>query len=399
MSNQPKGLIAWFTHNSVAANLLMAVIVVGGIISAFLIRKELWPQSNQYQIAIQVPYPGAAPQEVEEGIILKVEQAIKNVDGIKEVRSTAREGVASIRVYVEPSYNTTEVLNEIKVQVDAIPSMPQDAEKPVVYERRPEQDVIWVQVYGDLSEREFKEYAKAVSDDLKALPSITRADVQGARDYEVGIEVSEAKLREYGLTLDEVASKVRNSSIDIPGGSIKSDTGDILLRTKGKAYHGYQFDKITLLTRKDGTRVLVSDVAKVVDGFVEDDHFARFDGKPGVSIGVVAVGNQDVLKMAAAVKKYVAAKQKTLPANVKLSYWGDSSKFLSDRLDMMLSNMAMGGLLVFLVLSLFLQVRLAFWVMLGIPVCFLGTLLVMHLPFVDVTINMMSLFGFILVLG
>lgn len=399
MSEKQKGVIAWFTHNTVAANLLMAVIIIGGIISALLIRKEVFPQLDLPYISIQVPYPGAAPQEVEEGIVLKVEEAIENIEGIKEVKSTASEGNASIQVEVEPSYNTTEVLNEIKIRVDAIPTMPEQAEKPVIYEIRPEQEVIWVQVYGDLTERGFKEYAKSIADDLKDLPGITRADVQGSRNYEVGIEVSEDKLRKYGLTLDEVARAVRNSSVDMPGGSIKSATGDILLRAKGKAYRGYQFDKITLLTRNDGTRVLVSDVAKVIDGFVEQDSFARFNGKPGVSIGVVAVGDQDALKIAEAVKKYVADKKKNLPAGVQLDYWGDSSKFLSDRLDMMLSNMVMGGILVFLVLSLFLQVRLAFWVMMGIPVCFLGTLLMMHLPMFDITINMMSLFGFILVLG
>ncbi|WKE64298.1 efflux RND transporter permease subunit [Gallaecimonas kandeliae] len=399
MMEKQKGVIAWFTHNTVAANLLMFIIIVGGLVAGFGIRKEVFPQLNLPYIAINVPYPGAAPQEVEEGIILKVEESIKNIEGIKEIRSNAGEGNASIQVEVQQGYDTTQVLNEIKIRVDAIPSMPAEAEKPVIYEIRPEREVIWVQVYGDLSERGFKEYAKSIADDLKALPGITRADVNGARNYEVGIEVSEDQLRKYGLTLDEVASKVRQSSIDMPGGAIKSSTGDIMLRAKGKAYRGYQFDKLTLLTRPDGTRVLVGDVAKVVDGFVEEDNYARFDGKPGLSIGVVAVGEQDALEMAKAVKSYVNEKQKHLPAGVKLACWGDSSKFLNDRLDMMFSNMLMGGILVLLVLSLFLQVRLAFWVMMGIPVCFLGTLLFMHMPFIGITINLMSLFGFILVLG
>ncbi|EKE68670.1 efflux RND transporter permease subunit [Gallaecimonas xiamenensis] len=399
MSEQQKGVIAWFTHNTVAANLLMIIIIVGGLIAGFGIRKEVFPQLDLPYISIQVPYPGAAPQEVEEGIILKVEEAIENIEGIKEITSNANEGIASVQVEVDESYDTTEVLNEIKIRVDAIPSMPAEAEKPVIYEIRPEREVIWVQVYGDLTERGFKEYAKNIADELKALAPITRADVNGARDYEVGIEVSEDRLRKYGLTLDEVAGAVRNSSIDLPGGAIKSSTGDILLRAKGKAYRGYQFDKITLVNRPDGTRVLVSDVAKVVDGFVEEDNFARFNGKPGLSIGVIAVGEQDALEMAKAVKAYVDEKKKSLPAGIQLDYWGDSSKFLNDRLDMMFSNMFMGAILVFLVLSLFLQVRLAFWVMVGIPVCFLGTLLFMHMPFIGVTINMMSLFGFILVLG
>lgn len=399
MEQQQKGIIAWFTRNTVAANLLMILIIVGGIIAGLSIRKEMFPQLDLPYISIQVPYPGAAPQEVEEGIVLKVEEAIENIEGIKQVTSNANEGMASITVEVQQGYDTTQVLNEIKIRVDAIPSMPAEAEKPVIYEVRPTREVIHLQLYGDLSERGFKEYAKEIADELKALPAITRADVQGARNYEVGIEVSEAQLRKYGLTLDEVANTVRRTSVDMPGGSIKSPTGDVMLRVKGKAYRGYQFDKIALITRPDGTRVLLGDVAKVVDGFVEQDAFTRFDGKRGLSIGVIAVGQQDDLKIADAVKQYVAKKAKSLPPNVKLTYWGDRSKFLKDRLDMMLSNMLMGAVLVLLVLSLFLQFRLAVWVMMGIPVCFLGTLLVMHMPFVDITINMMSLFGFILVLG
>ncbi|WP_341503782.1 efflux RND transporter permease subunit [Gallaecimonas sp. GXIMD4217] len=394
-----KGLIAWFTRHSVAANLLMLFIIIGGLVVGLGIRKEMFPEVNLPYVSIQVPYPGSAPQEVEEGIILKIEENIEDIEGIKEITSRASEGIGSITVEVESGYDVTELLNEIKVQVDAVPSFPEDAEKPIIYEIRPEQQVIWVQVYGDLDERASKELAKEISDEIKALPGITKAEALGTRGYEIGIEVAEHRLREFGLTLDDVVRAVRSSSVDLPGGAIKSNTGDILLRVKGKAYRGYEFENIVLVTRPDGTRVLLGDVAEVRDGFVEEDNFARFNGKPGVSIGVTAVGDQDVLELAEKVKAYVAKKKADLPPGVEIDHWGDSSFYLQGRLDLMLGNMWMGGLLVFLVLALFLQIRLAFWVIIGLPICFLGALLFMPMPFVGVTINVISLFGFILVLG
>jgi multidrug efflux pump subunit AcrB len=394
-----KGIIAWFARNSVAANLLMFIIIIGGILGIFRVQKQVFPAFEVNIIAVQVPYLGAAPQEVEEGVILKLEEAIKDIEGIKKLTSTAREGVGSISIEVEDGYDVQNLLDEVKVQVDAIPSFPGNTEKPVVYRIKFPQDVLWVSVYGETTERELKKYAQGIRDEIVSLGGISDVSVVGSRDYEISVEISELKLQEYDLTFSDMVTAIRQSSIDLPGGSIRSDNGDILLRANGQAYNAWDFAKIVLLSRSDGTRLLLGDIATINDGFVEDRQFALFDGKPAVSLRVRAVGDQNALQISDSVNEYLDEKRKTIPANLSIDTWGDSSFYLADRLSMMLKNMAFGALLVFIVLSLFLRVKLAFWVILGLPVCFLGTLMVMPASQIDVSINMLSLFGFILVLG
>lgn len=394
-----KGMIAWFARNSVAANLLMIILIIGGIFSALSIQKQVFPAFEINVINVRVPYLGAAPQEVEEGVILKIEEAIKDLEGIKQINSTAVEGMGTVSIEVEDDYDVQDVMDEVKVQVDAIPSFPGNTEKPVVYRQKIQQDVIWVSVYGDASERELKEFAKGMRDDIANLPGISSASVVGARDYEVSIELSEVALQKYNLTFSEVVNVVRASSVDLPGGSIKTENGDILLRTKGQAYRGDEFARIILLTDSNGSRVTLGDVAKINDGFVEDNQFSEFDHKDAVHIRVRAVGDQNALEISKQVNQYLDDNRDTFPGNISADSWGDSSFYLADRLNMMLSNMFFGALLVFIVLSLFLKIKLAFWVIWGLPVCFLGTLLVMPLDAVDVSINMLSLFAFILVLG
>ncbi|MBU3022759.1 efflux RND transporter permease subunit [Aestuariibacter sp. A3R04] len=393
------GVIAWFARNSVAANLLMVILLVGGIFSAFSIQKQVFPAFEINVINVRVPYLGAAPQEVEEGVILKIEEAIKDLDGIKQITSTAVEGLGTVSIEVEEDYDVQEVLDEVKVQVDAIPSFPGNTEKPIVYRQKIQQDVIWISVYGDATERELKEFAKRVRDDIANLPGISSASVVGARDYEVSIELSESELQKFSLTFSDVVNVVRQSSVDLPGGAIKTDNGDILLRTKGQAYTGDDFAKIVLITQQNGTRVTLGDVARINDGFVEDNQFSQFDDKSAIHIRVRAVGDQNALEISKQVNTYLDDNKKTFPANITADSWGDSSFYLADRLNMMLSNMFFGALLVFIVLSLFLKIKLAFWVIWGLPVCFLGALFVMPLDPFDVSINMLSLFAFILVLG
>jgi multidrug efflux pump subunit AcrB len=394
-----KGIIAWFARNSVAANLLMFIIIIGGIFGIFRVQKQVFPAFEVNIIAVQVPYLGAAPEEVEEGVILKLEEAIKDIEGIKKLTSTAREGVGSISIEVEDGYDVQNLLDEVKVQVDAIPSFPGNTEKPVVYRIKFPQDVLWVSVYGETTERELKMYAQGIRDEIVSLGGISDVSVVGSRDYEISVEISEHKLQEYDLTFSDMVTAIRQSSIDLPGGSIRSDNGDILLRANGQAYNAWDFAKIVLLSRSDGTRLLVGDIATINDGFVEERQFALFDGKPSVSLRVRAVGDQNSLQISNSVNEYLDEKRKTMPANLSIDTWGDSSFYLADRLSMMLKNMLFGALLVFIVLSLFLRVKLAFWVILGLPVCFLGTLMVMPASQIDVSINMLSLFGFILVLG
>ncbi|MEO9909726.1 MAG: efflux RND transporter permease subunit, partial [Lentilitoribacter sp.] len=220
-----KGLIAWFARNSVAANLLMWLLIVGGLFGAFSIQKQVFPSFEIDIINVRVPYLGAAPQEVEEGVILKIEESIKNLEGIKQVTSTAVEGMGTVSIQVEEDYDIQSLLDEVKVQVDAIPLFPADTEKPVIYRQKIQQDVIWISVFGDASERELKEFAKDIRDDVANLPGISSVQVVGARDYEISVELSEVDLQKYNLTFADAVSRLSQSSIDLPGGSIRTENG------------------------------------------------------------------------------------------------------------------------------------------------------------------------------
>lgn len=393
------GVIAWFTRNSVAANLLMYIIIIGGVFGVYSVQKQVFPQFVIKAISIQVPYLGAAPQEVEEGVVLKIEEAIKDLEGIKKITSTAREGLGDVSVEAEDGYNVQNLLDEIKVQVDAISTFPVNTERPVVFRIKAQQDVLWISVYGNASERELKEISNTMRNEIANLSGISDVSVFGARNYEVSVEISEIELQAYDLTFEDVVAAIRQTSIDIPGGSIRSENGDILLRAKGQAYTAWEFASIPLINRADGTRLLVGDIASINDGFVEEDNFSLFDGKKSMNIRVRAVGDQNSLQISESVNLYLVEKNKELPDTIQADSWGDSSFYLSDRLNMMLWNMLQGAFLVFLVLSLFLKIKLAFWVMVGLPVCFLGALMLMPMESIAVSINLLSLFGFILVLG
>lgn len=398
-SGREKGLIAWWANNTVAANLLMALIIITGIFMVFEVRKQMFPEIELNTISIQVPFPGAAPQEVEQGVIVLIEDALEDVNGVERLTSTAREGGGSVTVEVESGYDPQVVMDEVKMLVDAIPNFPQQIENPNIYRIRPQRQVIWITVFGDMSERNQKELAKQIRDDLKNIGGITKVETVGARDYEISIEISEHDLQRYNLSFQQVVNAVRGTSIDVAGGSIRTPNGDILLRANNQAYYGEEYENIVLINRPDGTRLTLGDIATVKDEFIERRRFTRFDGKPATFVRVDSVGNQNDLAVAEAVRNYIERKQKELPPEVNVAYWGDSSYYLQGRLDLMLDNMITGGFLVFLMLSLFLQLRLAFWVMIGIPICFLGTIALMPLPMFDISINMISLFGFILVLG
>jgi multidrug efflux pump subunit AcrB len=394
-----KGLIAWFARNPVAANLLMVVIVFGGLMSYGSIRMAVFPDFESNSVRVTVPYRGAAPQEVEEGVVVRIEEAVSDLKGIKSIRSVAREGVGQVTLEVKTGVDLDEVLNEVKLRVDAIATFPVQTERPVIAKQEFQQRVIWVSVFGDIDDRSRKEFANAIRDELQMLPELTDVAVVGAREFEIAIEVSEADLRKYGLTFEDVARAVRQSSVDLPGGSIRTEGGDIRLRTIGQAYTGVEFAGIVLRSNPDGTRLMLGEVATVRDGFVESEGFARFDGKPALNISVNSVGDQSQIAIADAVRRFIDARQATLPQGVGLDYWGDASFYLKGRLDMMLRNMALGALLVFLCLGIFLRLSVAMWVIVGIPICFLGALWLMPFSPWPASIDLLSLFGFILVLG
>ena len=399
-NEKPTGIIAWFARNPVAANLLMVGIILVGLFSYTTINKKMFPEFNPNIISISVPHLGAAPEEVEKSVILKLEEAIENIEGVKKITSTAREGMGRVTLELQSGYSMSEKLDEVQQQVDAITTFPSQTEKPIVSKIVFQGDVLWLSVHGSMDRKNRQELAKSIRDEIMALPDVNIAQIIGNRAYEISIEVSEFQLKKYGLTFDEVSRAVRNSSLDLPGGTIKTDGGDILLRTKGQAYTGVEYGSLVLKTNANGTRLLLRDVANIVDGFIEGDGYAEFDNEKTTSIRVKSTGDQNDLAIAESVKKYVENKNRSLPEGAKLAIWGDSSYYLKTRLDMMIGNMIAGSILVFIVLALFLRIRIAFWVMVGIPVCFLGAFIIMPmLGDWSVSINMLSLFAFIMVLG
>jgi multidrug efflux pump subunit AcrB len=398
-STQYKGIIAWFAANHVAANLLMLLILFTGLVSLFTIRKQTTPDFELNTIEVRVPYLGAAPQEVEEGVVIKIEEAIQDVQGIVEMRGSAREGLGSVTIKVSQDADLLEVLNEVKTRVDAIATFPALTEKPVIYKQEVPVHVVFLAIHGDLDAFARKAIAQEVREDLMRFPEVTQVQYLGDRDYEISIEVSEHVLRQYGLTMSEISQAVRDTSVDLPGGAIKTAGGDILLRTEGQVYTGMDYGDLVLRTFPDGTRLTLADIADIQDGFVETEGFGHFDGRPTATLRVLATGQQNELHTADVVRAYVEEKSASLPEDVSIDIWIDRSHYLRGRLDMMTKNMLQGALLVFIALSLFLRMKVAGWVVVGIPVAFLGTLALMPLGPWPVTINMMSLFGFIIVLG
>ncbi len=393
------GLIGWFARNHVAANLMMFAVIFGGVFSLIIINKENFPEFNFNRIQIRVPYLGAAPEEVEKGVILRVEEAIESIEGIREITSTAYEGSGLVDIELEESAELAEAMDRIKLAVDGISTFPAETERPIISEFRFRDGVINIQLAGDLDEAAMKELADTIREELVALPDVSYAEVMGSRPFEISIEISEATLRQYGLTLDGVARVIRQWSLDLPGGAIRSAAGDIRLRATGQAYTGQDFENIVLLTRPDGTRIRLGDVATIRDGFVEVESYSFFDGKRSFGINVMATEEENPIDVSAAVRGYVDERNATLPESARMTAWADTSVFLEGRLNMMLKNMFLGAILVLIILGLFLHLKIAGWVILGMAVAFLGAFMMMPLPFVDITVNIMSLFAFILVLG
>jgi multidrug efflux pump subunit AcrB len=390
-------MIAWFARNGVAANLIMAILMLGGLLSLPRLEMELFPEFSLDQVVVRMPYPGATPQEVEEGIVVRIEEAVQGVEGIKKVSSTSAEGYGQVFFELENGYKLTEVKENIKTRVDSITTFPENAERPTVEELTFARDVLFVAITGPEDERTLRLLAERVRDDLTQLPGISQVGFFGVRDFEVAIEVTEETLRAYSLTFDEVVNAVRRSSLDLPAGSIKADGGEILLRTLGQAYDREDFAKIVLRVNPDGTRITLADIATVNDGFTDVDRFARFDGKPAVFVQVQEMGTESPLDISAKVQQYIAEAPQHFPEGIQLVKFADSSFYLKDRLNLLVKNGLLGLVLVLAVLTAFLRPMLAMFVALGIPVSFLGTIFLA--PWIGLSINMVSLFAFILVLG
>ena len=393
------GIIAWFARNSVAANLLMIFILVGGFFTISTINKQMFPQVKINWISYAAPYPGSAPQEVEEGITIKIEEALETVQGLKRVITYSNRGYSNGWFEVELDYDPQVVLEEVKSAIDSISSFPEGMERIKVEREKFRQEVMYISLYGDLTNGELKELGRKVHNEIQQLPFINISELFTGLDYEISIEVSKDKLREYGLSFRDIANSVRNYSRNMSAGQIRAENGYINLRVENQAYRGHEFEQIPVVTLEDGTKIVLGEVATIIDGFEEGLQYSKFNGKNSVTLFIGAADNQSITDIAEVVKKYVDDKASVLPPGVKLETWVDMTYYLEGRLNMMVDNMKSGAVLVFLMLALFLRVRLAFWVMMGLPVCFLGTLLVMPMEFVGVTINVISLFAFILVLG
>ncbi len=391
------GAIRWMTTNHVAANLLMLVLVLGGIIKAPEIKQEIFPEVSLDRITISVAYPGAGPEEVEEGILLKVEEGLTGVDGIKQLKSSAAEGSGTVIAEIYSDQDPNLVLQDIKGEIDRITTFPEDAERPVVSKLLNRREVVSLVVYGEVGERSLRQQAETIRDELLELPGITQVELGGVRPFEISIEVPEDRLRQYRLSLEQVASRIRSASLDLPGGSVKTAGGEILLRTKERRYLGSEYADIIILSNPDGTQVKLSDIAQVVDGFADTDEYARFDGQPAAMVKVYRIGDQKPTEISRQVQDYITSKSLQLPESIRLASWNDTSEIFESRMSLLQKNAIYGLVLVIIILGLFLEIRLAMWVMLGIPISFFGTLFLM--PFIGVSINMISLFAFILALG
>lgn len=392
-----KGPIAWMAGHSVAANLLMLVFLVGGAIYASQIKKEVFPDFDLDYVTITVPYPGASPEEVERGVILSIEEAVQGLDGVKEVTATANEGSGTVSVEIIEGKNIERLGQDIQSEVDRITSFPDEAEDPKVTIAQRKRYVISLALYGQQGEKVLRETAEQVRDRLLQSPHITQVDFSGIRDYEIDISVPQEKLRAYGLTLEEIAAIIRRAAVELPGGAIKTEGGDVLVRMKERRDFGSEFGEIPIIAGNEGTQVLLSDIARITDGFEDTDSYATYNGLPAILIDVYRVGDQTPIQVSEAVRGQMVGIKADLPPGIFLDARNDRSDIYRQRMDLMLRNGYLGLTLVFILLAVFLEPRLAFWVSLGIPISILGSLF--FIPMAGVSINLISMFAFIITLG
>ena len=390
--------IAWMAGHPVAANLLMVFILAAGVFSMANVVVEVFPDFDLGAVQVRVEYPGASPEEVEEGIIQKVEERVEAVEGVSQINSTASEGVGVVFIELNLGEDVSSRLDEIKAEVDRITSFPADAEKPEVTEVTSRSRVMEVAVHGDAPERTLKELANRIKDDLSTMPEISFVQTSGVRDYEISIEVSNDALRSYGISLDDVAMAVRRASLDLPGGRVDTDDEEILVRVKGRNYSQADFAKIIVRGSRDGATLRLDQIATIKDGFQDADLITLYDDEPAAFVQVFRTSDEGVLEIVRAVETYLEEiAVPSMPTGVEVSIWQNDAELLESRINLLRKNGIIGLILVLIALTLFLDLRLSSWVAVGISLSFIGTFAVM--PWFDISINMMSLFGFILAIG
>lgn len=395
-ARENNGIIGWFIGNHVAANLLLVFFVVGGLLAGFSMRTELFPTVDPRMITVRVPYPGATPHEVEDGVTRRVEQALTGIEGVKKVISIAQENLGVVTLEVEEFANADDVLDDAETAVGRLADFPpRDAESPTIVKAKPQPNVITLVLYGDVPELTLKRWAERLEDEMLRERNISLIQLNGDRNYEISIEISEANLRKYDLSIQEVGEIVAASSRDFPAGTVESEAGEILLRIQEKGYVGEAFRSIVIRNRPDGSLLRLGEIANVVDGFRDENLITRYNGMPAVFIQVSRSESQDTLLVERAVERYLDRLK--LPANIRIAVLENQTEILKQRMNLLARNALLGYALVFLVLLLFLDLKLAFWTSLGIPISFLGGLLIVFM--FGMSFNMITLFALIVVLG
>ncbi len=393
-----RGFLTAFARNTVFANILLALIFLAGGLALFNMVRETLPETAMDSLSVMVPWPGADPEEVEEAICRKIEEAVEGIEGIKHCITHSRESVGMAYIQVVEGYDIDYVKEELKKAVDAISTFPVDAERPITRQSRLRVPVVFLGLYGEaLTERELKEWSEDILDDLRALPEVTQVHSFGARDYEIAIEVSEERLREYGITFAQVAQAVRGSSLNLSGGTMRTEGEEIRLRVMGRKYTAKELANVVVLARPGGDIITLDRITHIRDGFTEDRSIARLNGKPAMLCVVEKTPDEDTLAIDKAVRSYVEEKNKLLPEGVDMGVWGDIAGELRARIRLLVRNGFIGLGLVFVLLWLFLDIRLSFWAGMGMPISVMGAFGIMYA--VGATINMISLFGLIMVLG
>ncbi|MEA3367504.1 MAG: efflux RND transporter permease subunit, partial [Planctomycetota bacterium] len=396
-TGEKRGPIAWMTRHGVAPNLMMAVLLIGGLLMSLRVKQEVFPDFELDMVQVTVPYPGASPEEVERGIVLVVEEAIRGVDGVKETSATAREGFGSVTAELFENADEMKVYQEIQQEVDRIRTFPEEAEEPEVMLLARWRQVLTVELHGEVGEWAMRDTVERVRDRLLLDPNITQIELRGVRPYEIHVEVPEANLRAYGLTLDGIARTIAVTAMELPGGKIETSSGEILLRMTERRDWAREFARIPVIATPEGTVLYLDEIATVRDTFEDADWVGTYDGERAMGLAVYRVGEQTPIEVARAVRAAMAEIAPDLPPGVSYGIRHDMSEIYEQRLELLLRNAFLGLTLVLLLLGVFLEAKLAFWVTMGIPTSFLGAML--FLPIMDISINMVSMFAFIVALG
>jgi multidrug efflux pump subunit AcrB len=389
-------LVAWFSANHAAANILMVFFILAGLGSAASMVRETFPIIDPRIINVTVPYPGATPQDVESSITRRIEEAVIGVQGVKRVQSNAQESLGVVTIELEDFVDGEDVLNDVETEIDALQDFPpENAEEINIVKIKPRSDVLTLVIYGDASQLTLREWAERIEDQLIGLDNVSLVDISGSPDREISIEVSEDQLRKYNLTIGQVAEIVRQFSVDLPAGTLRTGAAEIAVRVQDRRYYGEEFGNIVIRSNPDGSLLRLSEIATIKDGFEDVNLLNQYNGQNAVFVDVSRSASQDTLEIEEEIRTYI--KTLELPENIKLTVWKNETIILKQRINLLTRNAIMGFVLVFISLLLFLDLKLAFWTSIAIPVSFLGGIFIASL--FGVTINMISLFALIVVLG